>query len=211
MVASPTGELGEVLTVLTERDRQRAETRRRVRDAALTLIRKDGLGDTRIDAIARAVGMSRGTVYFHYPTKEDVVAEVLTEAETRISAAIRELPRSAAIGEALETFSKAFAKEWERDHELFPSAASVALRRAAETIRSTRRDEVLHALAIRFRLAADRNEITKTMRPPVLAHVFLVNVLAATLAWSTRPRPKLGAVLGDVVEVFLSGARARHQ
>jgi len=208
MVASPSGELGEVLT---ERDRQRAETRRRVRDAALTLIRKDGLGDTRIDAIARAVGMSRGTVYFHYPTKEDVVAEVVAEAETRIGAALHDLPRSAAIGEVLDAFCAAFAREWERDHELFPSVASVALRRAAETIRSTRRDEVLYALATRFRAAADRSEITATMRPPVLAHAFLVNVLAATLAWSTRPRPKLGVVLGDVVEVFLNGARARRQ
>jgi AcrR family transcriptional regulator len=208
MVASPSGELGEVLT---ERDRQRAETRRRVRDEALKLIRKDGLGDTRIDAIARAVGMSRGTVYFHYPTKEDVVAEVLAEAETRIGAALRDLPKSAAIADVLEAFCNAFAKEWERDHELFPSVASVALRRAAETIRSRRRDAVLHALALRFRVAADRSEITMTMRPPVLAHVFLVNVLAATLAWSTRPRPKLGIVLGDVVDVFLSGARARQQ
>ena len=87
MAVVPSGQVGEGLT---ERDRQREETRRRVREVALDVIRRDGLSDARVDEMARLTGVSRGTVYFHYPTKEHVVAEVLGEAEGRIAVALRD-------------------------------------------------------------------------------------------------------------------------
>jgi AcrR family transcriptional regulator len=193
---------------LTERDRQRDETRRRVRKVALHVIRRDGVGDARVDEIARHAGVSRGTVYFHYPSKEHVVAEVLAEAEARIGEAVRALPRTAPIGEVLGVFCAEFAREWEPEPQLFPSVAAVALRRAAATIGAKQLDPVHRALTTRFRGAGERAELTAGMRPAVLADLFLVNVLAATLAWSSRPRLRLSSVLSSVVEVFLNGARA---
>jgi len=57
-------------------------------------------------------------------------------------------------------------------------------------------------------IAGERGELTSAVRPTVLANVFLVHVLTATLAWSYRPRPRLAAALGDATEIFLNGARA---
>jgi len=193
---------------LTERGRQREETRRRIREVALDVIRRDGLGDARIDDIARIAGVSRGTVYFHYPSKEHVVAEVLAEAEARVAKAIAELPRTAPIADVLEVLCAAFAHEWEREAQLFPSVAAVAVRGAAVTMRSRELDPVHRALAARFRSAGERGELTTAMRSTILANVFLVHVLTATLAWSSRPRPRLAVALGDVIEIFLNGARA---
>jgi AcrR family transcriptional regulator len=206
MAMGSSGPLGDGLT---GRDRQREETKRRVREIALDAIRRDGLGDARIDEIARSAGVSRGTVYFHYPTKEHVVAELLAEAEARIGWAIGELPRTAPLRDVLDTFCAAFAREWEKEPELFPSVGAVAMRRAAGTIRSKPLDAVHRALVGRFRIAAERAELTDLMRPPVLADIFLVNVLAGTLAWSARPRLRLGTVLTGVIHVFLDGARPR--
>jgi TetR/AcrR family transcriptional regulator, repressor for uid operon len=205
MVMIPSGQAGEGLT---ERGRQREETRRRVREVVLDVIRRDGLGDARIDEIARIAGVSRGTVYFHYPTKEHVVAEVLAEAEGRVAEAIADLPRGAPIAEVLEAFCAAFAREWDREAQLFPSVAAVAVRGAAVTMRSKELDPVHRALAARFKSAGERGELTGAVRSTVLANVFLVHVLTATLAWSSRPRPRLATALGDVTEIFLNGARA---
>jgi AcrR family transcriptional regulator len=202
---------GQVGDGLTERDRQREETRRRVREVALHVIRRDGLADARVDEMARLAGVSRGTVYFHYPTKEHVVAEALAEAEARLLAALRDLPRAVTIARVLETFCEAFVREWEREARLFPSVAAVAVRAAAETVSSQQLDSVHRALAARFKAAADRGELTGAMRPAVLANVFLMNVLTATLAWSVRPRLRLATVLGDAVEIFLNGARASRR
>jgi AcrR family transcriptional regulator len=202
-----------VRAVPTERDRQRDETRRRVRQVALDAIRRDGVADARIDEIAQAAGVSRGTVYFHYPTKEHVVGEVLSEAEARVAAALDALPKGAPLSRVLDVFCVAFAKEWEKEPQLFPSAAVVALQRAAAAIKTRVPNPVLRVLATRFRDAFDRGELTNAMRPGVLADVFLTNVLAATLAWCARPRPRprLATVLGDTVEVFWNGARARKK
>jgi AcrR family transcriptional regulator len=193
--------------VLTDRDRQRAETRRRVRQVTLDLIRRDGLVDARIDEIARAVGVSRGTVYFHYPTKEHVVGEVLSEAEARVAAGLEALPRSATVARVLDVFCGAYAREWEREAPLFPAVAAVALQRAAAAIKTREYDPVHRVLAARFRVASERGELTAAMRPSVLANVFLTNVLAATLSWCGHQRPRLATGLGAVVEVFLNGAR----
>jgi AcrR family transcriptional regulator len=200
----PSGQVGEGLT---ERDRQREETRRRVREAALEVIRRDGLSDARVDEMARLAGVSRGTVYFHYPTKEHVVSEVLGEAEGRIAVALRELPRQAPISLVLEVFCAAFTREWEREAPLFPSVAAVAVRDSATTIRSREQGTVHGALAARFKVAAERGELTGTMRARVLANAFLMNVLTATLGWATHPRPRLATVLEDAVHIFLDGAR----
>jgi AcrR family transcriptional regulator len=201
----PSGQAGDGLT---ERGRQREETRRRVREVALDVIRRDGLGDARVDEIARIAGVSRGTVYFHYPTKEHVVAEVLGEAEERVAAAIDALPRSASLAEVLGAFCGAFAREWEREAPLFPSVAAVAVRGATVAVRSKTHAPVPRVLAARFKAAGERGELTGAMQPAVLANVFLVQVLTATLAWSSRPRPRLAVALADVTEIFLNGARA---
>ena len=66
---------------------------------------------------------------------------------------------------------------------------------------------MLVALSNRFKLATETGEMTGTMRAPVMANVFLMNVLSATLAWSWRPRPRLATVLEDAVRIFLDGAR----
>jgi AcrR family transcriptional regulator len=206
MAVVPSGQAGEALT---ERDRQREDTRRRVREVALDVIRRDGLGEARVDEIARVAGVSRGTFYFHYPTKEHVVAEVLAEAEVRIAAILRDLPRDAPLVRVLGGFSLAFAREWEREARLFPSVAEVAVRAAAPAIRSKELDTVNRVLSVRFKVAADRGELTGAMRAPVLANMFLMNVLTATLAWSARPRLRLSTVLSGTVEIFLDGARGR--
>jgi TetR/AcrR family transcriptional regulator, repressor for uid operon len=205
MVMLPSGQAGDGLT---ERGRQREETRRRVREVALDVIRRDGLADAKVDEIARIAGVSRGTVYFHYPTKEHVVAEVLAEAEGRVAEAIAEVPRGAPIAEVLEAFCAAFAREWDRESQLFPSVATVAVRGAAVTMRSKELDPVHRVLAARFKSAGERGELTSAVRSTVLANVFLVHVLTATLAWSSKPRPRLATALGDVTEIFLNGARA---
>jgi AcrR family transcriptional regulator len=196
---------------LTERDRQREETRRRVREVALDVIRRDGLGEARVDEMARLAGVSRGTVYFHYPTKEHVVAEVLAEAEERIAGSLRELPRGAALSAVLDTFCAAFVREWEREARLFPAVASVAVRAASTPSLTREAGSVMAVLTGRFKTAAERGELTGTLRPAVIANVFLMNVLTTTLAWSGRPRLRLATVLEDAVHVFLDGARATHR
>lgn len=196
---------------LTGRDLQREETRRRLRDAAFEVFRRDGFAAARIDDIARAVGVSRGTFYFHFPTKEDVLLERLREAEATIGHAIETLPGSAPVRKALEAMCVAFAREWEDERDIFPEVGSVALRRAAATLRADGVHPVHRALAAALRRAVDRGEVARHFAPDVLADMYLVNVFAATLAWCARPDLPLLRALGAATELFLEGARKRKR
>lgn len=199
---------GQASDGLTDRDRQREETRRRVREVALELLRRDGLGDAKVDEIARVAGVSRGTFYFHYPTKEHVVGEVLSEAEVRVAAAIEDRPARAPVTEVLQAFGTAYVREWEREGALFPSVAAVAVARATVASRTKEIDPVHRVLAARFKAARDRGELTDTVRPTLLANVFLIHVLSASLAWSaSRHRARLATAVANVTEIFLDGAR----
>src|SRR5271170_4977680 len=131
-LAAAVADTGSSVTVtVTVRDRQRERTRRRVRECALTVFRRDGIAAARIDDIVRAARVSRGTFYFHYPTKEDVLMEVLRESEHRIAAAIAKLPRETPLATVLELTCEKIAEEWAKEPRLFQEVGAVAVRRAA--------------------------------------------------------------------------------
>jgi AcrR family transcriptional regulator len=198
----------EPATQRTGRDRQREETRKNVRECALTVFRRDGVAAAKIDDIVKAASVSRGTFYFHFPTKEDVIVEILSEAETRIAASIERLPASTPMRKVLQATCVSIANEWEREPALFPDVGSVAVRRAAAAFRTSDPDPVARALTDAFRRAVKTRELSTAMSPEILADFFLMNVFASTLAWCAHRGAPLGVTLSAVTELFLNGARA---
>src|ERR1700758_2017671 len=82
-LTSPTRRASSVAGV---RQAQRLETRARLFDAAVAEIGRSGLAGADISAIAAAAGVARGTFYFHFPTKEHVVAELERAEELKMVA-----------------------------------------------------------------------------------------------------------------------------
>ena len=72
------------------REARRLETRARLFDAALAEIARRGLAAADVAAIASAVGVVRGTFYFHFPTKEHVLVELELNEEARIVTELEE-------------------------------------------------------------------------------------------------------------------------
>ena len=66
-----TTDAGERVT--TKGDR----TRRRLLDAAAAELARNGLAGASIGTIAAAAGLRTGSVYFHFPSKDELIAEVL--------------------------------------------------------------------------------------------------------------------------------------
>jgi AcrR family transcriptional regulator len=59
----------------TVRDRRTRETRARIAEAALGLFLSQGYAETTIDQIAEAAGVSRRTVFHHFPAKESMLLD----------------------------------------------------------------------------------------------------------------------------------------
>ncbi len=63
------------------RERQRQQTREVILEVALAEIAEHGLSGVRIEHIARKSGVTRPTVYAHFPTREDFLRELQTRTE----------------------------------------------------------------------------------------------------------------------------------
>src|SRR3984885_7871777 len=68
------------------RDAQRQQTRQKVYAAALAEFKRTGMAAADVGDIAAAAGVARGTFYFHFPTKENVLAELERHEEARLVA-----------------------------------------------------------------------------------------------------------------------------
>jgi AcrR family transcriptional regulator len=212
------------------RERQREDTRQRIYDAAMEIFRRDGFDAARVDDVARAAGVSHGTFYFHFATKDEVLIQCLRASETRVAAAIEAVPADAGLLPVLDVAAGIIAKEWENEPRLFRDVALVALRYlftgtvAQMVARSASRDpggsvppaapsaqSLTSAVLVgRFSAAADRGELSRLLPAQVLADLCLVNLFAATLSWcaDAQDRP-LALVLAGVVRLFLDGVRGR--
>jgi TetR/AcrR family transcriptional repressor of nem operon len=62
------------------REVRKAETRQRIKDAARTLFRQQGIDAVGVDAIMADAGLTHGGFYGHFPSKEALAAEVCAEA-----------------------------------------------------------------------------------------------------------------------------------
>ena len=193
---------------MTRREQQRLETRKRVFAAAVEVFRRDGVTDARIEDITKAAEVSRGTFYFHFPTKDHVLAELLQHEEAGLVAELEALEEAAPIEQVLELVADSMATRWAPEPELFVEVGVVALRDAANTLTEGPRGVRL-ALAERFVLAAARGELLQAVPAQSLADLYLANAFAVAIGWCANPLEEvsLQVALRGAAVLFLNGAR----
>jgi AcrR family transcriptional regulator len=74
-----------------KRQQQKEQTRKLLIETALRQFAEHGLNATPTVDIARTAGVSHGTVFAHFPTREDLLIEVIQEFGTRIALRMHEL------------------------------------------------------------------------------------------------------------------------
>jgi AcrR family transcriptional regulator len=86
-------------------------SRRRILDAAAGLFRRKGYAAVSLRDIATATGMQVGSLYYHFDSKEQIVAEILdigiALVHDGVRAAVDALPADAAAGDILRTAIRA--------------------------------------------------------------------------------------------------------
>jgi len=88
-----------------------ARNRARVLEVAYEMFAAEGLG-VAIDEIARRAGVGAGTVYRHFPTKEDLYKAVIEDRLNRIVDDGRALLASVDPGDALFAFLRSMVLQW---------------------------------------------------------------------------------------------------
>lgn len=100
-------------------------TRGRVLRAGLELFAETGFHGTSIRALAQRVGINSATLYAHYPSKEQVLADLVLighqELSARLSGALAALPEGASSAKRLDALVRAHVSA----HTDFPLLAVV--------------------------------------------------------------------------------------
>lgn len=82
------------------KERQREERERLIIQAAVDLLLEKGYHEMSMDEIAARVGISKGTVYLHFPSKEDLVFALLQEDRQGFQRTVEEILATTASPEA---------------------------------------------------------------------------------------------------------------
>lgn len=191
------------------RDKQREETRKKLYHAALEIFCRDGVSHCRIEDIALKAEVSRAAFYFHFPSKDDVLLELLRESEQPVTDAINALPADATLMNVFETLIEEMTKFWEMENrgKLLVEVFSVSMRRT--TILADREAEVVRAaVSRRFLAAGESHELSPVIPAEVLADFYLLNCLAAMASWCVQPIMPLRDMLAGVTHLFMNGAKA---
>jgi AcrR family transcriptional regulator len=104
-----------------ERKEREFETRRRLILATATeLFQKDGFGGVTLDDIASAIEFSKGTIYNHFGSKEEIYASILVEHLNILLSCLKEAARTGR--NTLERFRnsmKAYVRFYREHREYF--------------------------------------------------------------------------------------------
>jgi AcrR family transcriptional regulator len=195
---------------MTAREAKRLETRARLFDAAVAEIGRVGIAGADVSAIARSVGVVRGTFYFHFPTKEHVLAELQHSAEAEIVARLEARPASSdsLISAFKELIREVLAAEKRLGENIFRDMLGLVF--SSTRPADTQLDE--HPLAdyvvAAITQARDASLVPKRTQPREHAIIFLTGMFA--LLTTRAASPTSGTELLDLyVKTIVSGMEAQ--
>ena len=78
---------------MTKRELQRMETRQRLHDTAIDLFTRKGFTKVSVDDICKQVGVSKGTFYYYFKTKDQVLLEEFLKIDQFLVDTVKELTK----------------------------------------------------------------------------------------------------------------------
>ncbi len=197
------------------REVQRRETRRRVYAAAVAEFKRVGMAAADVSVIAREAGVARGTFYFHFPTKEDILAELERHEEIRLAAQLEKfLARPHHLAGALTETVRLMAQMERR-------VGKVLFREMLALHFSPNRPEMLPGtdqwadypmmtLVVQaIGLARDRGETYPEADALRTAQFFMLGLYAVLITSHGRSRAARAEILDNFVATVLRSVEAR--
>jgi len=197
------------------RDAQRQETRQRVYTAAVAEFSRVGMAAADVSVIAKEAGVARGTFYFHFPTKEHILAELERHEEARLAAQLEKfLSRPHDLAGALTETVRLMAQMERRVGKvLFREMLALHFSPTRpEALPGTDQwaDYPLMTLVVReIGLARDRGEAYPEADPLRTAQFFMLGLYAVLITSPDHSRAARAEILDNFLATVLRSVEAR--
>jgi AcrR family transcriptional regulator len=197
-------------SLVQERSRR---TRQELVNAAVKLWTErgfeNGVETTTVEEIARAAGVTKGTFYFHFAHKEDVLLEM---SNTAGDAAMEAAYQAAEEGEPIDvTVQRAFAVMARRTERMPRAAIARTLREFYKhPARSREHSATRQVFPVLIEAAQARGELPSDADPRDMADMLNALMITAVEGWVHGAYPKLAPELEYRVRVLFAGIRSEH-
>jgi AcrR family transcriptional regulator len=190
----------------TTRAEQRRATRERLFTAAVAEFKRTGVAAADVNVVVADAGVAHGTFYFHFPTKEHVVAELGQREEVRMAG---ELNRFLATPKDLSaTLSEVIRQTGLLERRigslLFKDMVALYFSPTRPELQPWTEHPVIVRVIEEFQRAADRGEIRTDEADPANSGMFFFLGLFALLITRERSTSR-NAALEQFVKVLLRG------
>ena len=190
------------------------DTRRRLVRTAMRLWTErgfeTGIEDTTVDEIVQAAGVTKGTFYFHFAHKEEILLELGYQTASLLSEeAARCLSAGASIADSLAAVTNTLVASVEATP---PAAVGRAMSEFQRLRRPGDEPPAMHpsfaqALEMLFTRARAEGEVTDQVEPSEMAQIIEALYRDSLMEWSQGRLKNLSEALRRRIAVVLAGLR----
>jgi AcrR family transcriptional regulator len=193
----------------TTRDAQRRATRERLFAAAVAEFKRTGVTAADVNAVVTHAGVAHGTFFFHFPTKEHVVAELGQREEVRMAGELdRFLAKPRDLSAVLaEVIRQTGLLERRVGSLLFTDMIALYFTPSRPELQPWTDHPVIARVIEEFRRAGDEGRIRTDDADPANTAMYFFLGLFALLVTQERSA-KRAAALDQYVKVLLRGVDA---
>jgi AcrR family transcriptional regulator len=194
----------------TGRELRRLETRERVFDAGVREFGRVGMADADIGAIVSAAGVSRGSFYFHFPTKEHLLAELTRREEALMAEELTDaLTSTVDLKSALaEVIRRVVAEEARLGHVLFRDVLNLYFSATQPELRDSATHPIVAIVIEQIESARDRGEVYSGVEAGYSGVFFLIGLYGLLLTNQDRA-PARTVALAKYLDSFCRGLEVR--
>ncbi|MEV4436388.1 TetR/AcrR family transcriptional regulator [Streptomyces sp. NPDC049585] len=197
---------------------RRQNTRRRLFEAAVTLIAEQGFSSTTVDEIAERAGVAKGTVYYNFASKTVLFEELLRHGielltDSLQAAADDTAERGGSRVDALDAMIRAgldFITRYPALMQLYVAELWRTNRAWQSTLMHVRRKAIAVIESV-LRDAVAGGELSEELDVPLTASALFGMVLVAALDWQSfqpeRSIDEVHSALSRLLQGRVSGAR----
>ncbi|MEV4742703.1 TetR/AcrR family transcriptional regulator [Streptomyces sp. NPDC049555] len=197
---------------------RRQNTRRRLFEAAVTLIAEQGFSSTTVDEIAERAGVAKGTVYYNFASKTVLFEELLRHGielltDSLQAAADDTAERGGSRVDALDAMIRAgldFITRYPALMQLYVAELWRTNRAWQSTLMQVRRKAIAVIESV-LRDAVAGGELSEELDVPLTASALFGMVLVAALDWQSfqpeRSIDEVHSALSRLLQGRVSGAR----
>jgi AcrR family transcriptional regulator len=185
----------------TRRERRRQEIHDRIIEAAIRLFESKGFAATTALEIAETADVAEKTFYNHFPTKQELIAEIAQHKIGAIPRLLAELQTSSAgTAEKLRQFCEAVADEAEKSRVFTREILFEVIRMAQMEGRGVHRHRSVHRGMQKLFENSRENEAE---RDAILSEIGVAAFVGIILNWVTIPNYPLRERLRQLTDVAI--------